>query len=133
MNPIDPVSLPVQSATSQVKKIQDLQPASGEGPSMETLTQRFQALLAPEPENVQGSEGTNAVAKVLDTNEQLMRQNADMSSYLQANAPNMSPEEIAAATTEMVRTQSISDFRNQAVLSVASNTNKSLQGLLKNS
>jgi hypothetical protein len=131
MSAIDAVGS-LQGAAEAVKKSVDKQP--NDGPSMETLTQRFQEMMKDDPHPAaDGPDATNGVTAVLDTNERLMQHNADVSEYLATHVGQMSGAELQAAAAELMHTQSISHFRNEAVTAIATSTSKSAQALLKNS
>jgi type III secretion inner rod protein HrpB2 len=130
MNPIDSVG-PVNPSLQGIKKV--LETPAVEGPSMETLTQRFQAMMAQDPQAVHTDDTSNGVTQVLNRQEDLMHRTEEQINALQANAGDLTQAELQVASTQVAHSVSIGNFKMQAATSLASASNKSLQSLLKNS
>ena len=129
-NPVAPV-VPLDTTLESLKKTLEAPPV--EGPSMETLTQRFQALMAQPDHHVDVSHGPNVVTSLLSKQEDLLRHIEQQAQTLKEAGPHMTAAELAAASSEMGRTVSLSNFKMTATTSLAQASNKSLQSLLKNS
>ncbi len=75
----------------------------------------------------------NAMAEVLQRQQDLMVSSDRRMDALTAAMPDMSPTEMLAASVDMGRQVAMQSFRLQAATSLSSASNKSLQSLLKNS
>lgn len=131
MNPIDPIG-PADTAVKTARLT--LESASPEGPSVEALTQRFQAMMQGPHHagTVQGAEGPNVVSEVLTRGEDMLQQHQHELLKLKEDAPHLTPAELSLRTTEVASKMSAGSFRMEAAMAIASSSNKSVQSLLKN-
>ncbi|AKJ27828.1 hypothetical protein [Caldimonas brevitalea] len=99
------------------------------------MTEKFQALMGSGDRSgpdVGSTDGPNALGKVMERQEALMRSDEQALRNLATNAPNMSIAELNLATLEISRSITASGFKMQASTAIAQGSNKSLQSLLKN-
>ena len=129
--PIDPVTLTdaankATGLTTQVTPVQE--------PSVEALTQRFQAMMQGphHAESVPGADGPNVVSDVLTRGEDMLRHDQARLEQFGKELPHMSPAESLRRSAELLQSMGASQFRMHAATSLATGTNKSLQTLLKN-
>jgi type III secretion inner rod protein HrpB2 len=129
--PIDPVTM-TDAASKTAGVTVKVNPA--EEPSMEALTQRFQAMMQGPHHagNVPGTEGPNMVSEVLSRGEDMMRHEHDKLEQFGKELPHMTPAESLARSAELIQSMGASQFRMHAAVSIATGTNKSVQTLLKN-
>jgi Bacterial type III secretion protein (HrpB2) len=133
-NPVDAIGS-VDTALKTARMTLETVPA--ETPSMEALTQRFQDMMhAPHatehPSHAQSPDGPNAITNVLSRGEEMLSQTQAEVNQLRADAPHLSPTELAVRSIEVANNASMSSFRMQAATQIASGANKSVQTLLKN-
>jgi type III secretion system HrpB2-like protein len=129
--PIDPIML-TEAAGKATAVTTALTPA--QGPSIEALTQRFQALMKGphHAENVPGADGPNVVSDVLARGEDMLRHDQVQLEQFGKELPHMSSTEALHRSAELLHSMGASQFRMHAATSLASGTNKSMQTLLKN-
>ena len=129
--PIDPVTLAdaASKATGLTTRITPV-----EGPSIEALTQRFQAMMQGphHAQGVPGTDGPNVVSDVLARGEDMLRHDQVQLEQFGKQLPHMSPTEALHRSAELLHSMGASQFRMHAATSLATGTNKSMQTLLKN-
>lgn len=131
MNPIDPIE-PAQAAGKAAKLT--LEAVEAADPSLEALTQRFQAIMkgAPQVEHVPAADGQNILSEVLMRGEDMMRRSDADKEKLKHDWDSLTTVEQLHKTVELGTQSSLNMFYLKSVSELASAANKSAQTLLKN-
>jgi type III secretion system HrpB2-like protein len=141
----DPINAVV--SVSQVLNAAKNTPQSS--PAMDQLTTKFEAMVnknahapgAPgtphaDPASMtsaQAPTGPNAVSKVLETQEAMLKRTMDEVDNFSANSKRMGFSELVGKGMQMNRNIAMAHVHLNVGLGVAQSSNKGLQGLLKNS
>jgi type III secretion system HrpB2-like protein len=137
---------PISAVVSVSEVLNAAKSAPQSSPAMDQLTTKFEAMVnknahAPgathvDPASmtsVQAPTGPNAVSKVLETQEAMLKRTMDEVDNFSANSTRMGFSELVGKGIQMNRNLAMAHVHLNVGLGVAQSSNKGLQGLLKNS
>ena len=104
-----------------------------EGPSLDALSQRFEAMMKDAPADAASTQQPSVIGKMLDQQQSSMAQEQELTDFMRQNASSMPDVERTMRTIELTELSASNSFKLHAISSVSSNVNKSIQQLLKNS
>jgi type III secretion system HrpB2-like protein len=137
----DPIS--AVASVSQVLEAAKTTPQSS--PAMDQMSVKFEAMMK-NPQHTGGqhpgsdplstppvSDGPNAISQVLGKQEAYLKKTFDDAHQFSADAHNMSLVEMHVKGMQMTTNMTLASTHLNVAMGVAQGSNKSLQGLLKNS
>jgi type III secretion system HrpB2-like protein len=128
MTPIPPVA-PLESAITLATR----------GPTATTqpvaspeMVEKFRALMQHDPQAADGTQGPNAVASVIQGQQNEINQMQGAMIDFVEKAPSMDPSDRFIAGAELMQKESLVHMKMSVAMGLAKSSSKSLQTLIKN-